>query len=97
MTIKLLYRSCDGYRARKSFKSLKGAQNYAHKMIGEHPEIGSHYAVSGDGIGTIRGLEGCTFADLFPTDEPEGDTDGPQPGDRDPYYGDGFGCTGEPD
>lgn len=59
------YRSCDGARERRTFTSLAGARRFAHKWIGEHPDIGSSYAVSFDGIGTIE-VEGARLADLFP-------------------------------
>lgn len=67
--IKVVYRSIDGYREGKRFVSVKGARSYAHKMVGEHPEIGSTYAVSGDGIGKVT-VEGLSLAELFPSNEP---------------------------
>ena len=36
-------------------------------MIGRHPELGGHYAVSGDGVGKIT-CDGCTLAELFPAE-----------------------------
>jgi hypothetical protein len=65
MEIKIGYRACDGFGKSKTFKTLAGAQRYAQRMIGRHPEIGCGYAVSGDGIGTIR-VQGATLADIFP-------------------------------
>lgn len=62
--MKVIYRSIDGYRVARSFKTLKGARAFAHKWVGETPEIGSSYAISGDGVGKVT-LEGCTFAEVF--------------------------------
>ena len=63
--IKLVYLSVDGFRKSKQFKRLAGARKYAQEMVGKHPEIGSFYAVSSDGVGTIRNVSGCRLADLF--------------------------------
>jgi hypothetical protein len=52
--IKVKYSSVDGGRMSRSFKSLKGARAFAQKMVGKNPEMGSSYAVSGDGIGKIE-------------------------------------------
>jgi len=52
--ITVKYSSVDGGRLSRSFKSLKGARAFAQKMVGKHPEMGSSYAVSGDGIGKIE-------------------------------------------
>lgn len=52
--IKVRYSSVDGYRVSRSFKTLKGARAFAQKWVGKNPEIGSSYAVSGDGIGKIE-------------------------------------------
>jgi hypothetical protein len=65
MHIIVRYYSCDGVRMARTFKTLAGARAFAHKMVGEHPEIGGMYAASGDGIGTVR-CEGATMRDLFP-------------------------------
>src|SRR4051812_47030634 len=64
MPIKVHYNGCDGYRATRSFMTIKGARRYAVERVGEHPEFGSSYAVSGDGVGTIR-VSGCTLRELF--------------------------------
>jgi hypothetical protein len=81
VVIKVRYSSIDRYRETRSFSTLKGARRFAQKWIGENPEMGSTYAVSGDGIGKIemewlsfepRGVETpVTLADLF---GPERDT-----------------------
>ena len=69
--MKVIYRSIDRVRIARSFKTLKGAQAFAHKWVGEHPEIATSfsvaasYAVSGDGVGKIT-VEGCTLAEIFP-------------------------------
>lgn len=65
MTIKVRYRSIDHFTKTSTFKTLPGARKFAHKWVGEHPEIGSYYAVSGDGVGKIT-VEGATLAELFP-------------------------------
>ena len=62
--IKINYSSVDGYRESRSFKTLKGARKYAQHWVGKNPEIGSSYAISGDGVGKIR-AEGVVLADLF--------------------------------
>jgi hypothetical protein len=62
--IKVFYSSVDGYRKSKSFKTLKGARKYAQERIGKNPEMGSYYAVSGDGIGKIQ-VDGVPLAHLF--------------------------------
>jgi hypothetical protein len=62
--IKVKYSSIDGGRVSRSFKTLKGARKFAQHWVGKNPEIGSSYAVSGDGIGKIE-VDGCPLADLF--------------------------------
>lgn len=65
--IKVCYQSVDSYGriTTRTFKTLAGARAYAVRMVGKHPEFGSHYAVSRDGIGKITVAEGCTLVDLF--------------------------------
>jgi hypothetical protein len=65
--IKVIYTAVDGHRTIRTYGTLAGARKFAHKMIGEHPEMGRDYAVSFDGVGTIRVHTGCNLADLFPT------------------------------
>lgn len=65
MTITIVYSSVDGGWTTRKFKTLKGARAFAHKWVGGHPEIGSSYAVSGDGIGKVT-VQGATLAELFP-------------------------------
>jgi hypothetical protein len=63
--IRVTYASIDGVRETRRYKTLKGAQKFAHYLIGAHPELGSFYAVSGDGVGRIT-CAGCTLRELFP-------------------------------
>ena len=63
--IKVSYLACDGAKTNKTFGSIEAARTFAHQWVGEHPEIGSTYAVSGDGIGQIM-VKGCILAELFP-------------------------------
>lgn len=65
--ITLRFRFIEGGSTTKRFKSLKGARKAAHHQIGAHPSIGSSYAVDDFGCCTIR-VEGCTLADLFPSE-----------------------------
>jgi hypothetical protein len=62
------YESIDSYGRVKtrSFKSLKGAQKYAHDWIGPCPSLGGYYAVSDDGVGKITVSGDATLAELFP-------------------------------
>jgi hypothetical protein len=63
--IKVKYSSVDNRKSKsRSFKTLKGARKFAQHWIGKHPEMGSTYAVSGDGIGKIE-VEGAKLAELF--------------------------------
>jgi hypothetical protein len=66
--IKVNYSSIDGGSKSGKFKTLKAAQKFAQNWIGAHPEIGSRYAVAGDGIGKIT-VEGASLAELFPSPE----------------------------
>jgi hypothetical protein len=63
--VRVSYSSIDHFRQTRGFKTLEGAQNFAQKWIGETPEIGTCYAISGDGIGRIT-VKGATLAELFP-------------------------------
>lgn len=77
--IHILYTAVDGARISRSFKTLKGAKSFAHKWVGAYPEMGSHYAVSGDGIGKVQAT-GVSLDELFPLkttirDEPEMDSE----------------------
>lgn len=63
--ITLRYHAVDGHRTTRVYKTIETARAYAQKMLGECPELGQNYAVSGDGVGTIT-AEGCTLIELFP-------------------------------
>jgi hypothetical protein len=63
--ITVRYQSIDGVSETRSFPSIWTAQNWPQRMIGRHPTLGSHYAVSDDGVGKIT-VTGCTLADIFP-------------------------------
>lgn len=65
MIITVRYSTIDRFSKRAKFKTLAGARKFAHHWVGAHPEIGSYYAVSGDGIGRIT-VSGASLADLFP-------------------------------
>jgi len=71
MSIRVVYSSIDHCRKVRSFKTLTGARKFAQLWVGQHPTIGSCYAVSDDGVGKVT-VDGCTLRDLFP--EPEGDS-----------------------
>lgn len=64
MEIKITYSTVDRFVKVGRYKTLKGAQAFAHKWVGEHPEMGSTYAVSGDGVGKVT-VTGCTLKELF--------------------------------
>jgi len=63
--IAIRYRTVDGANVRRTFQTINGARRFAHKWVGAHPEIGTRYAISGDGVGKIT-CEGCSLDDLFP-------------------------------
>jgi hypothetical protein len=63
MTINLHYSTLDGFHKRKSFSSLSQAKLWAKHWMGT-PEIGSTYAITGDGIGKLE-CSGCTLYELF--------------------------------
>lgn len=64
MTITVRYSSIDRFSKSRSFKTIDGARRWARYWVGNHPEIGSGYAVSGDGVGKIT-VRGCTLDELF--------------------------------
>jgi hypothetical protein len=68
--IKVKYSSVDSRGGKwRSFKTLQRARVFAQHWIGKYPEIGSTYAVSGDGIGKIE-VKGAKLADLFGDEKP---------------------------
>jgi hypothetical protein len=58
------YDSCDGCRIRRTYETLAGARKFAINWVGEHPDIGSSYAISSDGIGKVT-VEGVSLTELF--------------------------------
>lgn len=66
MYIKLKYEAIDGFKKSLVYTSLTGARKGAADRVGRYPELGSDYAISGDGVGKIRVIEGCKLRDLFP-------------------------------
>jgi hypothetical protein len=62
--ITVVYSSIDRVRKSRSFKTLAGASKFAVSMLGQHPEFGTGYAVSDDGVGKIE-VRGCSLAELF--------------------------------
>ena len=65
MKIKIWYSAVDGYQESRTFKTLKGAQKYARYWVGAYPELGSTYAISGDGVAKIE-IDGASLTELFP-------------------------------
>ena len=64
MQITVRYSAIDGAKQTKKFSDLEAARAFAVEMVGENPEMGSMYAISGDGIGKVV-VEGISLADLF--------------------------------
>ena len=64
MEIQVAYHAVDEYRETRFYKTLKGAQRYAQRMVGAHPEMGGNYAISGDGIGKVT--SNIPLRELFP-------------------------------
>lgn len=62
--ITVRYSAVDGFRMTRTFKTLRGAQRFAQRYVGEFPEQGRGYAVSDDGVGKVT-CTGCTLRDLF--------------------------------
>jgi hypothetical protein len=63
--VTVYFSTSDGHRRTRTFKTLQGAQKYAQERIGETPELGSYYAVSGFGDSKIE-AKGATVRELFP-------------------------------
>ena len=63
--IVIRYSTIDRFRTKRTFSTLNGAREFAHHWVGAHPELGSSYAVSADGVGKIT-VEGVTLQELFP-------------------------------
>ncbi len=62
--ISVVYKSVDGARISRKFATVAGARRFAVRYVGEHPDIGSTYAVSSDGIGKVE-VSGIALRDLF--------------------------------
>lgn len=62
--IKLYFSTVEGSRWVKQYKTLAGARKAALKQLGP-PEIGSTYAISGDGVCKVQ-VAGATLKELFP-------------------------------
>jgi hypothetical protein len=58
------YSTIDRYGKTWRYSTRKGAAKKVRELLGKHFDIGSNYAVSGDGIGKVV-LDGATFAELF--------------------------------
>jgi hypothetical protein len=54
MRITIRYSSIDGYSETRHYQTLTGAHRWADEMLGDCFEIGTGYAISGDGIGKIQ-------------------------------------------
>jgi hypothetical protein len=65
--IKLHFSTLDGISKTKTFKTLKGARKAAHNWVGADADVGSSYAVSVDGVVTVR-VDGATLQDIFSKD-----------------------------
>jgi hypothetical protein len=63
--IVVTFSTIDHHRERRVFKTLEGARKYAQKKLGEHPDMGSTYAVGAYGDAKIE-VRGCALAELFP-------------------------------
>jgi len=57
------YSAIDRYRKNYRYSTLEGAAKRVRELLGDYFDIGSSYAVSGDGVGKVT-LEGATFAEL---------------------------------
>jgi len=62
--ITVRYASVDHFSQSRSFSTLAAARRYAFKWLGEFPEVGSTYAVSGDGVGRIT-VSGVSIQELL--------------------------------
>jgi hypothetical protein len=62
--MKVTYQSCDGARKTNTFKTLHADRKFAQEWVGKNPEMGSNYAISGDGVGKIT-AQGVELRALF--------------------------------
>lgn len=65
--ITLHFSTIDHSYSTRHYKTLKAASAAARRRLGDHPEMGSYYAVAGDGVVKVT-VEGATLAELFPED-----------------------------
>jgi len=63
--VRVLVRTVDHHSETRRFKTLAGARRFAHKWVGEAPDLGLWYAVSFDGMVTVT-VYGATLAEVFP-------------------------------
>lgn len=65
--ITVTFSTIDRFRQTRHFKTLKGAQKYAQKRVGAHPDVSETYgyAVDAYGVGKVQ-LRGATFVEVFP-------------------------------
>jgi len=67
--IHLIFSTYDGIRAHHRFDALAEARAFSHNWIGRHPEIGSTYAISEDGVAKVEVVFGTTLEELFAAEE----------------------------
>ncbi len=68
MKITVNYKASDGFKESKTFTKIAKAKAWAIEWVGDTPNFGAAYAVSYDGVGTIR-CKGCTIQELFEAEE----------------------------
>lgn len=90
--IRVGYESIDSYgRIQwRTFKTLRGARAFAQRYLGETPEIGMGYAVSGDGVGKIVVNGATRLDDLFPKTREAPDVGCAPAGNREEYEDDEY-------
>lgn len=71
--ITVRYSSIDGARKAKRTTDIAKARAFAVQWVGEHPDFGTSYAVSFDGVGKIT-VEGAALAELFGVEADKGGT-----------------------
>jgi hypothetical protein len=62
------FTTIDGFKERKTFKTLEGARRYAKRRMGDNFDIGSYYAVDMYGTGKLM-VDGTSLAKLLYSDE----------------------------
>lgn len=73
--IRINYSTIDRFSESRRFKTLAGARKYALRRLGDYYDIGSYYAVSGDGVGKITA--NIPFSTLLGIAGSEGEHGGP--------------------